>query len=55
MTPSKINNSTVTNTKIMKWLKFKIKNFLKIIMRMINEITEDTNKYLNKFQENTKS
>jgi hypothetical protein len=50
MTSLKLNNSTVTCTNDTEMYVISNK-FLKINVKMINEIKEDTNKCLNEFQE----
>jgi hypothetical protein len=51
VTPPKLNNSTATNTMILKWMKSQ--RFKKMVVKIINEIKEDMNKCLNEFQENS--
>jgi hypothetical protein len=52
MTPLRVNNSIINNCNDSEVDEISDKEF-KRILRMINEITEDMNKYLNELKENS--
>jgi hypothetical protein len=52
MTPSKVNNFTVTDFNDGEVDEISDKEFKRMIIRMIDAIKDDTNKYLDEFKEN---
>jgi hypothetical protein len=55
MTPSNVNNSTIMDNSDNEMDEIPDKELKPMIIRMSNEIKEDINKCLNKFQEKTNS
>jgi hypothetical protein len=53
MTPSKINNSTIMDSSGSEINEISEKEFKRKMIRMINNIKQDTNEHLNEFQKNT--
>jgi hypothetical protein len=50
-TPLKLSNSTIMDFNNSEVNKISDKEFKRMIIKMINEIKEDMNKWLNEFQE----